>query len=86
MKEISCTELRGNMASVLDRVTKGKRSIAVSRNGKRIVVMAPAAEWEGLKETVHLLLSPRNAQRLLGTLARAEAAELRDRNSLRGGR
>jgi antitoxin YefM len=70
------------MASVLDRVANGSKNLAIRRNGKRIVVAVPSAEWEGLKETVHLLSSPRNAQRVLNALARAKAAGLRNGDSL----
>jgi len=84
MKEISYTNLRKNMASVFDRVAKGKKFVAVSRNGERAIALVPVDELAGLTETAHLLQSPRNAERLLKALSRANEGIDRRRNSSSG--
>jgi antitoxin YefM len=70
--EITYTHLRQNLASLLDRVVEDREVVIVRRRGARDVALVPAAELAGLTETAHLLRSPRNAQRLLSALRRAQ--------------
>lgn len=46
----------------------------INRRGHEDVALISAAELSGLTETAHLLRSPKNAQRLLKALQRAQAA------------
>ena len=46
--------------------------VVVKRQGDRQVEMVPADELFGLIETAHLLRSPRNSDRLMKALRRAE--------------
>jgi PHD/YefM family antitoxin component YafN of YafNO toxin-antitoxin module len=46
--------------------------------------MIPEAEWSGLLETIHLLSSPRNAQRLLDAAVLAVTSRQRRKNSSSG--
>lgn len=70
--ETTYTSLRENLASVLDQVVDQQETVIVRRRGARDVALVPATELAGLIETAHLLRSPRNAQRLLAALRRAE--------------
>lgn len=70
--EITYTHLRENLALLLDRVVEDREVVIVRRRGARDVALVPAAELAGLTETAHLLRSPRNAQRLLSALRRAQ--------------
>jgi antitoxin YefM len=45
------------------------------QNGGSVVVIS-LAEYEGLKETLHLLRDPANAERLLRSIKEAEAGQL----------
>jgi len=47
----------------------------IERNGHESVMLVPALEWEGLLETIYLLRSPANTQRLTTALARLEDGE-----------
>lgn len=67
------TDLRQNLAEVWDRVEDSQEPVVVSRKGHQDMVILPAAELEGLRETAHLLRSPKNARRLLEALSRALA-------------
>jgi antitoxin YefM len=69
--ETTYTDLRGNLASYLDRVTDNREVLIVRRRGARDVAIVPSDELSGLMETAHLLRSPKNAQRLLRALKRA---------------
>lgn len=66
--ETSYTELRENLASYLDRVVDDREVVVVKRRGARDVAIIAADELAGLEETAHLLRSPANARRLLGSL------------------
>ncbi|MBV9406421.1 MAG: type II toxin-antitoxin system Phd/YefM family antitoxin [Acidobacteriaceae bacterium] len=70
--ETTYTSLRENLASVLDQVVDQQETVIIRRRGARDVALVPASELAGLMETAHLLRSPRNAQRLLRALQRAE--------------
>jgi antitoxin YefM len=71
MVETTYTKLRENLASVMDRVVNDREVVIVRRKGDQRVAMVPADELSGLLETAHLLRSPRNADRLLKALRRA---------------
>ena len=70
--ETTYTSLRANLASVLDQVVDQQETVIVRRRKSRDVALVPASELAGLMETAHLLRSPRNRQRLLTALRRAE--------------
>ncbi len=69
--ETTYTNLREQLASILDRVVDDQEVVIVRRRSSRDVALVPAAELAGLIETAHLLRSPKNAQRLLAALRRA---------------
>ncbi len=71
--ETTYSNLRANLASVLDRVVDDREVVIVRRRRAKDVALVPAAELAGLVETAHLLRSPKNAQRLLSALRRAES-------------
>ncbi len=73
MTETTYTSLRQSLASVLDRVADDHELVIVRRKGDKRVALVPADELVGLIETAHLLRSPKNAQRLLSALRRAQA-------------
>jgi antitoxin YefM len=70
--ETSYTRLRDELASVLDRVVDQQEVVIVRRRNAQDVALIPADELAGIMETAHLLRSPRNAERLLRALRRAE--------------
>lgn len=69
------TDARGRLASLLDEVTENREVVVITRRGAEDVAMIAASELRSLEELAHLLRSPRNAERLLRALSRAEAAE-----------
>jgi antitoxin YefM len=69
--ETTYTRLRQDLAKTLDRVTDDREVVIVRRRGARDVALVPAAELSSLIETAHLLRSPRNAERLLTAMKRA---------------
>jgi antitoxin YefM len=73
--ETTYTQLRADLASILDRVVKDQDVVIVRRRSGKDVALIPAAELAGVIETAHLLRSPKNAERLLRALRRAEKGE-----------
>ncbi len=73
MPQASFSEFRQNLASYLDEVEASRAPLLVTRQGHANVVVMSEAEFEGWRETVHLLRSPANAARLLASIAEAEA-------------
>jgi antitoxin YefM len=70
--ETTYTQLRGKLASVLDRVAADQEVFIVRRKGEKDVALIPADELAAIMETAHLLRSPKNASRLLRAFRRAE--------------
>ncbi|MGC9994204.1 MAG: type II toxin-antitoxin system prevent-host-death family antitoxin [Terriglobia bacterium] len=70
--ETTYTNLRQGLASFLKKVAEDQEIVIVRRRDAGDVALVPAEELAGLMETAHLLRSPRNAQRLLAALRRAQ--------------
>lgn len=76
MDTVSYTELRQKLKAHMDRVCEDRAPLLVTRQGGEAVVMLSLAEYESLEETLHLLSDPANADRLLRSIAQAEAGQL----------
>ena len=72
MLETTYTEARANLANLLERVSSDRQTVIIRRRGREDVALISASELAGLAETAHLLRSPKNAKRLLRSLARAK--------------
>jgi antitoxin YefM len=80
MSHVSFTVLRQQMAKYFDRVAEDREPLVVTRQGgKENVVVMSEAEFAGWQETVHLLSSPKNAERLAASLRQARAGGARGR-------
>jgi antitoxin YefM len=69
------TQARANLASLMDQVTHNREVVIIERRGAEPVALVSADELEGLMETAYLLRSPKNAERLLRALVRAQQEE-----------
>ena len=63
---------RNNLASLLEKVTDEQEIVVINRRGREDVALVSASELSSLLETAHLLRSPKNANRLLTALRRAQ--------------
>lgn len=69
MAHISYTDLRQNLARYMDEAVQSRAPILVTRQaGQGDVVILSAEEFEAWQETVRLLSSPRNAERLMRSI------------------
>jgi antitoxin YefM len=73
--ETTYTQARANLKSLLDEVAENREQVIIHRRGGDDVALIAADELRGLIETAHLLRSPKNAQRLLDALRRAQAGK-----------
>jgi antitoxin YefM len=73
MDVITSTALRENLSKILDEVCDSAAPLIVTRQNARAVVLITLAEFRAWEETVHLLRSPANAERLLRSIEELEA-------------
>jgi antitoxin YefM len=74
-KHTNYSNLRQNLASILDEVIQDRGLIIVSRPGKEDVAILAASELSSMTETLHLLKSPANAKKLFAAMERADELE-----------
>lgn len=64
MTTLSYTTTRNNLASVMKQATDNREPIVISRKGHKSVILISKKEYTSMEETLHLLSSPANAERL----------------------
>ena len=75
MRPINCTRLRANMAAHFDQIEADRTELVVTRQNREPMVIMALSEWEGMRETLHLLSSPANAERLRRSIAALDAGK-----------
>ncbi|NNM78648.1 type II toxin-antitoxin system prevent-host-death family antitoxin [Sphingomonas sp. ID1715] len=75
MQSVSYSEARENLTAVIDKVVADRAPIAIARQRGEGAVMVSASEWASIEETLYLLRSPKNAERLLEAVRGLEAGE-----------
>lgn len=73
MESISYTAARSNLAKTMEQVCDDHAPVAITRKGEGAVVMMSMADYQALEETAYLLRSPKNARRLIESIAELEA-------------
>jgi antitoxin YefM len=72
MMALSASEARKRLFPLIEQVNDDQEPVEiVSKSGTAYLVSAD--QWRSLMETAHLLRSPANAERLLRSIAEAEA-------------
>ena len=72
MDAITYTSARANLAKTMDRVCENHEPLIITRNSEQSVVMISLEDYHSMEETAYLLRSPRNAKRLLESIANLE--------------
>lgn len=75
MDTITYTSARGNLAKTMERVCDDHSPVIITRKASQPVVMMSLEDFEALEETAYLLRSPKNARRLLGSIAELESGK-----------
>ena len=71
----SYTDARQNLASLLNRIEEENSVALIKRRGHKDIAILPAEELVALTESLHLLRSPKNAQRLFAAIEESVARD-----------
>jgi antitoxin YefM len=73
MRTASYSDLRKNLAAMLDRVNADHEPVIITRDkGKPAAVLMSLEDFASYEETRYLLRNPANAERLLASVAELE--------------
>ncbi len=72
MEAITYTAARQNLARTIERVCRDHAPVIVTRKTSDSVVIMSLEDYEALEETAYLLRSPKNARRLIESIAQLE--------------
>lgn len=75
MDTITYTAARGNLAKTMKKVCDDHSPVIITRKTAQPVVMMSLEDFQSLEETAYLLRSPKNARRLLESIAELEAGK-----------
>lgn len=72
MDALTYTAARQNLAKTMDKVCSDHAPVIVTRKSSNAVVIMSLEDFEALEETAYLLRSPKNARRLIESVAQLE--------------
>lgn len=72
MDTITYTKARSHLAETMERVCEDHAPVIITKKDDS-VVMISLADYQAMEETAYLLRSPRNARRLLESMAQLES-------------
>ncbi|MEU1670157.1 type II toxin-antitoxin system prevent-host-death family antitoxin [Streptomyces sparsogenes] len=75
---ITASEARQNLFPLIEQVNEDHAPVHITSRKGNAVLMSEE-DFNSWTETVHLLRSPKNARRLLDSIAEAEAGKARNR-------
>ncbi len=73
MDTITYSDVRARLARTMDKVCDDHAPVVITRKNARSVVMMSLEDYQALAETAYLLRSPKNARRLLESVAEIES-------------
>ena len=79
MRAATITDFRANIASMLDGIEEDHVPLIITRTGRRSAVVIAQDDWDSINETLYLLSSRANAERLLRSVAAADAGDAVER-------
>ena len=75
MDTMSYTMARKNLAKTMEQVCEDHAPVIITRKGEQPVVMMSMEDYQALQETAYLLRSPKNARKLLESIAELESGK-----------
>lgn len=75
---LNYTEARRNLKSLMDSVIEDRTAVTITRTTSEPVIMMAKTEYDALMETLHLIRSPRNADRLREAIAEVDRGDVVD--------
>jgi antitoxin YefM len=82
MDVITYTHARSHLAATMEKVCDDHAPVIITRKNERSVVMISLEDYQALEETAYLLRSPKNARRLLESMAELKAGRGTERELL----
>jgi antitoxin YefM len=79
MNAVTYTYVRNNLAKTLEKVCDDHDPVIVTRQNQNSVVIMSLEDYESLTETAYLLRSPKNAQRLIRSIADLDSGKGKQR-------
>ena len=76
MQTVSYTEARDGLADLIDTANRDREPITITRNGAGSVVLLASEEYAAMEETLYLLSTPANAERIRQGLADHAAGKI----------
>ena len=76
MQTVTYTEARDGLADLIDTANRDREPITITRNGAGSVVLLASEEYAAIEETLHLLSTPANAERIREGLADHAAGKI----------
>jgi len=80
MQVVNYTEFRRSMKAKLDQVSDDGDTVIINRSENKNVVLISLREYNSLNETLHLLSSEKNRNRLMEAVKRANQGEFESHN------
>jgi len=77
MLTVSYTDARNQLANLMENACRDRVPITITRNGTGTAVLLSAEEYAAMEETLHLLSTPANAERIRRGLADYAAGKLK---------
>lgn len=72
MDVLSYSDARANLKAVMERVVDDRTHVVITRQKAEAVVMVSLSDWNAIAETMHLLSTPANAERLRRSVRQLE--------------
>ena len=73
MDVLTYSDTRAHLKEVMDRVVEDRAPVVVTRKRGESVVMVSLADWNAMEETLHLMSSPANAERIAAAVRQLDS-------------
>ena len=83
MDVVTYTDARANLKDVMDRVVDDRTHVVVTRQKSEPVVIVSLSDWNAMEETMHLLSTPNNAERLRDSIRQLDAGQGQEHDLVR---
>ena len=83
MNILTFSEARAGLKTVMDDVCKDHAPTVITRVSGEHVVMLSLSDFNSMEETLYLLRSPKNASRLMESIAQLKAGKAQIRELIR---
>lgn len=77
VQTVTYSEARENLRAMIDKVVADRAPLTITRQRGEGAVLISESEWASIEETLYLLSSPKNAERLLEAVRGFEAGEVK---------